>query len=941
MDFARVLLLPVLLIAGLVDVASAQQSTWHVFPQFAFGGGWESTLMVQAGDTPTSCEFGVPGYPAMRDSSGNVFSRTNNSISLSLPSGEWAILRTETPQGEATTGGLAWLDCTAAVSANVLFSLEAGGAVVGEAVVEPAREIVGGRAEAQFLSDHRDGARYGVAVANPLDQTIAASVRVEDSEGREIAGTTVIVRPWGNQVFLLDELVPIPAGHTGRVLIGTDQGQSVYVIALRFTGPVFTTIPVTTTPEPGLVDVASAQQSTWHVFPQFAFGGGWESTLMVQAGDTPTSCEFGVPGYPAMRDSSGNVFSRTNNSISLSLPSGEWAILRTETPQGEATTGGLAWLDCTAAVSANVLFSLEAGGAVVGEAVVEPAREIVGGRAEAQFLSDHRDGARYGVAVANPLDQTIAASVRVEDSEGREIAGTTVIVRPWGNQAFLLDELVPIPAGHTGRVLIGTDQGQSVYVIALRFTGPVFTTIPVTPPPPPDLQVTAFSVSDTNPVAFSMLTLSATVRNNSDSAIVDVLVRYSFDRAGYGTETPATTRLAVLAASESIDDSVVVRVPSPGTYKFRVWVTDHSPSTTGHSSKWITVTVAEPEPDPDPDPEPACCPDLVVTKFSVSDTNPIAGSTLTLSAAVRNIGTGASGGAILEYSIRAGAGELAARTLLAGLAASESIDDSVVVRVPSPGTYEYFACVRESTAPSSTDNCSRSIVVTVEQQTPDDPSIDPRFDDAFWQEFVFGQKDEPFTLDHQVIQVLNTTSPNVYIYTGFGHQAIPDEHRDIIREAIPSAAEQLTGQRYSGRIESGTEHLVERLGWITVRYFTDADQHGSCGFTRVGEDPNSIFLNHDCMKRRGPDAIAYLKHVFVHEFGHTMGFKHVLDANAIMGSGNLSDTFSAREQFHAQLAYKVGRGARYCGWPLGAACLSSADGARRAGRPVVPRMVID
>ena len=28
MDFARVLLLPVLLIAGLVDVASAQQSTW-------------------------------------------------------------------------------------------------------------------------------------------------------------------------------------------------------------------------------------------------------------------------------------------------------------------------------------------------------------------------------------------------------------------------------------------------------------------------------------------------------------------------------------------------------------------------------------------------------------------------------------------------------------------------------------------------------------------------------------------------------------------------------------------------------------------------------------------------------------------------------------------------------------------------------------------------
>ena len=142
---------------------------------------------------------------------------------------------------------------------------------------------------------------------------------------------------------------------------------------------------------------------------------------------------------------------------------------------------------------------------------------------------------------------------------------------------------------------------------------------------------------------------------------------------------------------------------------------------------------------------------------------------------------------VLGSGTPGGAGQSAARTRLAGLAASESIDDSVVVRVPSPGTYEYFACVRESTAPPSTDNCAKEIVVTVEQQTPDDPSIDPRFDDAFWQEFVFGQYSSPNTIDHQVIQVLNTTSPNVYIYMGTGHQVIPGEHRDIIREAIPSA----------------------------------------------------------------------------------------------------------------------------------------------------------
>ena len=41
MYFARTLLVPVLLIGGLVEMASAQHK--YVFPQFVFGGGWAST----------------------------------------------------------------------------------------------------------------------------------------------------------------------------------------------------------------------------------------------------------------------------------------------------------------------------------------------------------------------------------------------------------------------------------------------------------------------------------------------------------------------------------------------------------------------------------------------------------------------------------------------------------------------------------------------------------------------------------------------------------------------------------------------------------------------------------------------------------------------------------------------------------------------------------
>ena len=229
----------------------------------------------------------------------------------------------------------------------------------------------------------------------------------------------------------------------------------------------------------GLVGAASAQQHHRHIFPQFPFGGRWESTLMVQAIDTPATCTFGTGSRfaPTMRDSSGNTVDLLSP---MPLTSGGWTILKTESPQGSEVSSGMAVLDCTAAVSAHTLFSLKVGGSLVGEAVVDSAREIVGGSAEAQFLADHRDGARIGVAVANPSNEPISVSVRVADADGQQIASTTVNVWQWNAQAFMLDDLAAIPAGHTGQVLIGTEPGASVYVVGLRFTGHVFTTIPIT-----------------------------------------------------------------------------------------------------------------------------------------------------------------------------------------------------------------------------------------------------------------------------------------------------------------------------------------------------------------------------------------------------------------------------------------------------------------------------
>ena len=81
------------LLVAAAMAASAQtaaQPYVYKFPQFAFGGGWESTLMVQASDPSTSCYLGVVSLtpsrpyntPTMRDSSGNFVLRQSGSVPL-------------------------------------------------------------------------------------------------------------------------------------------------------------------------------------------------------------------------------------------------------------------------------------------------------------------------------------------------------------------------------------------------------------------------------------------------------------------------------------------------------------------------------------------------------------------------------------------------------------------------------------------------------------------------------------------------------------------------------------------------------------------------------------------------------------------------------------------------------------------------------------------
>ncbi len=216
-----------------------------------------------------------------------------------------------------------------------------------------------------------------------------------------------------------------------------------------------------------------------HIFPQFPFGGGWESTLMLQALDGDTTCTFSAQDrFLTMQRSSGETY--TGTELSFFLPGmNDWRILKTAAPPVSVVSSGMAVLDCNKEVSANTLFSLEVGGSVVAEALVEPSEEVVASGEFAVFLADHRDNARFGMAVANPSNEPLDVFVTVGDTKGQVVVDTaTVRIPANSSKAFFVDELGTIPPGHSGQVLIWS--AESVYVVGLRFTGVVFTTIPAT-----------------------------------------------------------------------------------------------------------------------------------------------------------------------------------------------------------------------------------------------------------------------------------------------------------------------------------------------------------------------------------------------------------------------------------------------------------------------------
>ena len=119
-------------------------------------------------------------------------------------------------------------------------------------------------------------------------------------------------------------------------------------------------------------------------------------------------------------------------------------------------------------------------------------------------------------------------------------------------------------------------------------------------------------------------------------------------------------------------------------------------------------------------------PDLVVQSLSVSDNEPDADASFTLSATVRNQGSGGSAATTLRYYRSSNATISSADTevgtdAVGGLAASGSSRDSIRLNAPeTAGTYYYGACVDAVSEESDTgNNCSNAVSVTVRPVSTD------------------------------------------------------------------------------------------------------------------------------------------------------------------------------------------------------------------------------
>ena len=230
----------------------------------------------------------------------------------------------------------------------------------------------------------------------------------------------------------------------------------------------------------------------------------------------------------------------------------------------------------------------------------------------------------------------------------------------------------------------------------------------------PDLVVVSPDVTVVRLSPGQSTTFSAVVQNQGAGTSDTSRLRYYRGAIGFRRTEVGDDHVRALAAGETQGGSIPITAPSaPGAYFYWACVDRVSEESDiqNNCSDAVDVHVITPEP---------LEPDLTIRRASVDNNRPVAGSSITLTFIISNIGEARSGQtnvtAYLSNDRTIGPDDEYIASLSLGVEPSKSIDwRRANVPVPSePGRYYYGACVDAVSGESNTgNNCLATEAVTV------------------------------------------------------------------------------------------------------------------------------------------------------------------------------------------------------------------------------------
>jgi hypothetical protein len=223
-----------------------------------------------------------------------------------------------------------------------------------------------------------------------------------------------------------------------------------------------------------LVSLPAQAQDAFHVFPQIADGylpdgTYFRSTLAVIPWfSDAVTCNWAVYGLTLSLDSG-----QTGTSFSLNIAGNGYVVHKTTGSM--PLRSGYSTLSCTDWVDAMVIYTFHAGdGSKLSEATVFSSDDLL----YSKMIIDQRGGEQLGLGIANDSDINSAYRLTLRTAGGTTQTAT-INVAARRNVAEFVNLWLPAAANTIGVLEIESVDRVAFYAVGLRFTGAVFTTIPI------------------------------------------------------------------------------------------------------------------------------------------------------------------------------------------------------------------------------------------------------------------------------------------------------------------------------------------------------------------------------------------------------------------------------------------------------------------------------